>query len=64
MPDPEREYVRFLEISFASSREAEYLLSVGNRLHYLSEEDFKSLHEQFDHTSRVLAALLQSFTPR
>jgi len=39
----EADYLRFLDIAYASARELEYQLSLAQRLGYLGEEDFASL---------------------
>lgn len=56
----QREYERFLDISLSSSRETEYLLSLAARLNYLDGQEAGALAEQCDHTSRVLASLINS----
>lgn len=60
----QREYERFLDISLSSSRETEYLLSLAARLNYLDGQKADVLAEQCDHTSRVLASLINSLKRR
>ena len=38
------DYVRFLDMAYASAREVEYQLSLASRLGYLSPKDYESLH--------------------
>lgn len=54
------DYLRFLDIAFASFRELEYQCSLAHRLGYLKNEDHLSLREKCTETSKVLAALIHS----
>jgi four helix bundle protein len=54
------EYVRFLDMAYASSRELEYQVSLFTRLGYLPRADAKSLESSVTETSRVLAGLLHA----
>ena len=56
----ETDYLRFLEISYASARELEYQLSLAHRLNYLKHEDFATLSKQCTETSKVLNGLIRS----
>lgn len=56
----EADYVRFLDMAYASSKEVEYQLSLASRLGYLSEPYSEALREQSEATSRVLRGLLRS----
>ena len=57
--ESETEYVRFLEVSFASLRELGYQFSVASRLDYV-EEKFKNECElKLIETSKVLAGLIR-----
>ena len=54
------EYLRFLDIAFASSRELGYQISLAFRLGFLSAEQNATLSTLSDETSRVLNGLLRS----
>jgi four helix bundle protein len=54
------DYLRFLDIAYASSRELEYQLSLAQRLGYLHNDEFLQLDAISDETSRVLNGLIQS----
>ena len=54
------DYVRFLDIAFASFRELEYQVSLAHRLNYLAPDMHKRLHAQCTETSKVPAALIRS----
>ena len=55
------EYVRFLEISFASLRELHYQFSLAKRLGYLKEYDRAYNYEsKMVETEKVLGALIRS----
>jgi four helix bundle protein len=54
------EYLRFLEIAFASLRELHYQCGLSERLGYLST-DFAPLTAKIVETEKVLAALIRSF---
>ena len=56
----EPDYIRFLDMAFASARELEYQLSVAARLEYLPSNLALELSQQADETLRVLAGLLRS----
>jgi four helix bundle protein len=53
--EPEGDYLRFLEIAFASARELLYVISVASRLAYLDE---KSATESTKLGDRVAGALV------
>lgn len=57
----QREYVQFLNIAFASLRESGYLLSLAQRLGYLSESVAAELDAQHDEAARTLGGLLNSY---
>jgi len=59
--DSEKEYTHFLNISYASSKELEYQLSLAYRLGYLGKADYESLSELSDHTCRTLNNLQRSY---
>ena len=54
------EYLRFLEIAFASLRELHYQFGLSKRLGYLNEYDFSSGEAKLFETEKVLGALLRS----
>ncbi|MFM7037988.1 MAG: four helix bundle protein [Planctomycetaceae bacterium] len=56
----EADYLRFLDIAYASARELEYQLSLAQRLGYLGEEDFASLLQASVESSKVLGGLIRS----
>lgn len=53
------EYLRFLDIAYASSRELGYQLGLARRLGYLSREMHNELDAVSDETSRVLNGLIR-----
>ncbi|QDU42227.1 hypothetical protein Mal52_06820 [Symmachiella dynata] len=54
------DYVRFLDMSFASARELQYQLSLAYRLDYLSHANYESVEKSTEETLKVLAGLLRS----
>lgn len=54
------DYVHFLDIAYASSREIEYQLSLAVRLGYLPAETYRELSALCTETSKVLAGLLRA----
>ena len=54
------DFVRFLDIAFASAREVEYQVSVAARLGYLSPNDAASLNAKVVEASKVIYGLLRS----
>jgi len=54
------EYLRFLEIAFASLRELHYQFSLGKRLGYVNERDVPECEAKMVETEKVLGALLRS----
>ncbi len=56
----EADYLRFLDIAYAASRELEYQLSLARRLEYLAAEDAAALMALATETAKVLAGLLRS----
>ena len=55
-----KEYLNFLNIAFASLREAGYYIELAARLEYLPEADAQALHVQYDECAKVLGALMNS----
>ena len=58
------DYIRFLDIAFASFRELGYQVSLAHRLGYLGVDAHKRLHAQCLETSKVLASLIRSLRKR
>jgi four helix bundle protein len=56
----EADYVHFLDIAYASSREVAYQLSLAVRLGYLAPETYREVSELCTETSKVLAGLLRA----
>ena len=54
------EYVRFLEIAFASLRELNYQFSLARRLNYLDTSTAGEVGPLIDECEKVLGALLRS----
>ncbi len=54
------DYLRFLDIAFASAREVEYQLSLARRLGYLDEAAHGELASLAAETGRVLAGLIRA----
>lgn len=59
----EADYLRFLDIAYASSREVEYQLSLAARLGYLEPEPHRELAARCVETSKVLAGLIRALRP-
>lgn len=57
----EADYLRFLDMAFASARELGYQISLAQRLGYLSSEADASLRSLGDETSGLLGGLIRSF---
>jgi len=58
--DGEAEYIRFLDIAYASTCELEYQASVARRLGFLSEQRASALESAAHETARTLSGLLRS----
>ena len=56
----EADYVRFLDIAYASARELEYQLSIAERLGYLKSYEYEEISSLCIETSRVLNGLLRA----
>ena len=56
----EADYVHFLDIAYASSREVEYQLSLAVRLGYLAAAAHREVSALCAETSKVLAGLLRA----
>ena len=58
--ESQAEYLRFLEIAFASLRELHYQFGLSKRLGYLHGCDFSEGESKINETEKVLGALLRS----
>ncbi len=56
----EADYLRFLDIAFASCRELLYLISLAGRLGFVDQDSRAGLTETADHTAATLSALRSS----
>ena len=56
----EADYVRFLDIAYASARELEYQRSIAERLGYLKSYEYEEISSLCSETSRVLNGLLRA----
>jgi four helix bundle protein len=54
------DYLRFLDMAYASARELEYHVSLALRLKYLSVEDAQELTGMVVETSKVLNGLIRA----
>jgi four helix bundle protein len=57
----EADYLHFLDIAYASSRELGYQLSLAFRLGFLQKEPYENLKNTSDECSKVLSGLIRSF---
>ena len=58
------EYIRFLDIAYASSRELQYQISLAQRLEFLSRDQSAELTDLANETGKVLNGLLRSLRTR
>lgn len=56
----EADYLRFLDIAYASTREVEYQLSLAARLGYLEAGPYEELSALAVETGKVIAGLIRS----
>ena len=54
------DYLRFLDIAYGSSSEANYQISLAHRLGFLDVEKYNELQTLGSETARVLAGLIRS----
>lgn len=54
------DYIRFLDMAFASTREVEYQISIARRLGYFEPELYSDLQQKVEETAKVMAGLLRS----
>ena len=59
-----REFRRFVNISFGSSNELEYELLLSYDLHYLTEAEFIKLDAQTKEVKRMLAGLINAISKK
>lgn len=60
----QREFRRYVLISFGSSNELEYLLFLSFELHYLTESEFMELDAQIKEVKRMLAGLINAISKK
>ncbi|MEQ8672998.1 MAG: four helix bundle protein [Aggregatilineales bacterium] len=53
-----QDFNRFLQISFGSAKETEYLLLFAHDLAYLSDDDYPSLNEKIIEVEKTLVGLM------
>ena len=58
--ESQQEYLRFLEIAFASLRELKYQGSLANRLGYCEKNDYEAYLTIINEAEKVLNALVRS----
>jgi four helix bundle protein len=56
----EKDFIRFLGISFASVRELGYLIDLSTRLGYLTSDEAKTASDLQGRTAAALSALIKS----
>jgi four helix bundle protein len=54
------EFVRFVEISYASLMELVTQANIANRQNFLSAEDYRDVYERFEQIARMLSGLKAS----
>ena len=57
----EKEYLRFLDVAYGSSRELDYQVSLARKLGFLPDEDFRNLKAKSEETCKVMNGLIRSF---
>jgi len=58
--ESQTEYLRFLEIAYASLKELHYQTSLSNRLGYFDEKSFAAYDSKLIETEKVLSSLIRS----
>jgi len=58
--DTQGDYLRFLDISYASACELQYQISLARRLGYLKTAPHDTLHSRCTETCKVLNSLIRS----
>ena len=58
--ESQTEFLRFLEIAFASLRELHYQLGLSKRLGYFDENSFIGCDSKIEETEKVLGSLIRS----
>ncbi len=58
--ESQAEYLRFLQIAFASLRELHYQVSLSIRLGFLTDPDNETCEEKLNETEKVLGALIRA----
>jgi four helix bundle protein len=58
--ESQTEYLRFLEIAFASLRELHYQLTLSARLGLMKKQDAERCESKIDEAEKVLGALLRT----
>jgi four helix bundle protein len=54
------DYIRFLDMAFASTREVEYQISIAHRLEYFEATVYADLQQKVEETAKVMAGLIRS----
>lgn len=55
-----RDYIHFLDMAYASSRELEYQVSLAHRLGYMDSQTYSPLASACEETCKVLNGLMRS----
>ncbi len=56
----EGDFLHFLDMAYGSAREAEYQISLAQRLGYLPAEEFRKIQIKCEETAKVLSGLIRS----
>lgn len=52
----QKEFIRFLEIAFASLKESHYQINISMRLGYIDSNTFELIHKKMNEAEKVLAS--------